>query len=238
MTSVRPRRIGGNIAYWSTARECLLDAIGPDVVKFFDDFVQSPLASADAPSGWTVTLVEAGSGESTITKVDGSAGELLITTDANEDDGVAMQLAGEAFGFSTSQTATYFGIRLKASDATQSDFLVGLCITDTTLLGGMSDGVYFEKLDGGTGISFTTEKNATETQTDSLATFAANTYVTLEFYGDSTSVRAYIDGSLVATHTTNICDDELLTPSIQFLAGAAAIKTLTIDWVRAIQVGR
>jgi prepilin-type processing-associated H-X9-DG protein len=238
MTSVRPRRIAGNIAYWDGHRERLVDAIGPDVVKFFDDFTLSSLAAADAPVGWTVTLVEAGAGESTITKPDGSGGHLLLTTDANEDDGINMQAAGESFGFASGQTATYFGIRFKSGEATQSDILVGLCITDTTLLGGLSDGVYFEKLDGGTGISFVTEKNSTETQTDSLGTLAADTWTTLEFYGDSSSVRAYIDGTLVATHTTNICDDELLTPSIHFLSGNAAVETMTIDWVRALQIGR
>jgi prepilin-type processing-associated H-X9-DG protein len=136
MTSVRPRRIAGNIAYWDGHRERLVAAIGPDAYTFFDDFTHQNLASADAPLGWTVTLVEGGGGESTITKPDGSGGHLLLTTDANDNDGVNMQAAGEAFGFAAEQTATYFGIRLKCSEATQSDFLVGLCITDTTLLGG------------------------------------------------------------------------------------------------------
>jgi prepilin-type processing-associated H-X9-DG protein len=238
MTSVRPRRIAGNIAYWDGHRERLVAAIGPDAYTFFDDFTHQNLASADAPLGWTVTLVEGGGGESTITKPDGSGGHLLLTTDANDNDGVNMQAAGEAFGFAAEQTATYFGIRLKCSEATQSDFLVGLCITDTTLLGGLTDGVYFEKLDGGTGISFVTEKDSTETQTDSLGTLAADTWVLLEFYGDGSSIRAYINGSLVATHTTNIPDNELLTPSIHFLTGDAAAETLTVDWVRAIGIGR
>jgi hypothetical protein len=42
----------------------------------------------------------------------------------------------------------------------------------------------------------------------------------------------------VATHTTNIPDNELLTPSIHFLTGDAAAETLTVDWVRAIGIGR
>jgi hypothetical protein len=145
----------------------------------------------------------------------------VFTTDAAEDDGITFQMAGESFGFSTSQTATYFGCRLKAGEATQNDWMVGLNITDTTQLGGITDGVYFEKLDGGTGISFTTEKNSTETQTDNLATFAADTYVVLEFYFDGTSVKAMINGTVVATHTTNICDDELLTPTLEILTGEA-----------------
>lgn len=232
------RHIGGNLVYYNGSRARLIDAFGPDVIKFFEDFTNIAVAS-DALTNWTVTLVEAGGGESTVTRPDASGGALLLTTDANEDDGIELQLTtGESFGFSTSQTATYFGCRIKASEATQLDFLIGLCITDTTLLGGMTDGVYFEKLDAGTGISFTTEKNSTETQSDALATLVADTYVVLEFYFDGTSVYAFIDGTLVATHTTNICDDELLCPSVQVLTGEAVAHTLTIDWMRVIQIGR
>lgn len=229
--------LGTDLLYYTTNRYRILDALGPDVVKFHDDFVHSPVA-ADAIAGYTVTLVEAGAGESTITHVDTSGGALLFTTDAAEDDGVTLQMTGEAFGCSASQVLTYFGCRLKASEATQIDWLVGLCITDTALLGGMTDGLYFEKLDGGTGISFTTEKNSTETQTDSLAVFAADTYVQLEWCFDGTSVFAFVNGTLVATHTTNICNDELLTPSIEVLAGSAVARTLTLDWWRVVQVGR
>lgn len=54
----------------------------------------------------------------------------------------------------------------------------------------------------------------------------------------SDKVFAFINGSLVATHSANICDDELLTPSIEVLAGSAAARTLTLDYWRVIQIGR
>lgn len=228
---------GGNLVYWDTHRKRIIHALGADAYGFSDDFVGGGASAADTLLGWTTTLVEAGASESTVAYTDVSGGALLITTDANEDDGVTLQRTGEAFGFAATQRMTYFGCRLKASEATQSDFLVGLCITDTTPLGGMTDGVYFEKLDGGTGISFTAEKDSTETQADSLATFAA-AFVILEFYWDGTGIEAFIDGVSVQRHTTNIPDDELLTPTIQFLAGAATAKTMTVDWVRAWSIGR
>lgn len=233
---INARYIGNNLVYYLSNRLRLLDAIGPDVVKFVEDFTGAPAAS-DALSGWTTTLVEAGAGESTVTRIDGSGGLLLLTTDAADNDGINLQVTNESFKLAAGNQV-YFGIRLKANEATQSDFLVGLCITDTDLLGGMTDGIYFECLDGGTGISATTEKNSTETQTDALATFAANTFVTLEWFFNGTSVYFLINGSLVATHTTNICDDEELTPSIQFLTGEAVAHTLTVDWLRVIQIGR
>lgn len=237
--SLNARHIGSNLVYFQGHRKRIVDAIGPDVIKYDADFVQSPLIAADAPLGWTVTLVEAGAGESTITKPDGIGGALLLTTDANEDDGIEMQLAGESFELTTDQRLTYFGISFQADEATQIDWLAGLCITDSSLLGGMTDGVYFEKLDGGTGVSFTVEKNSTETQADALATFAANTDIIVEFYWDGTSLEAFINGVSVASPVlTNLPDDEALTPSLQVLAGSANVRTLTVDWVRAIQVGR
>lgn len=239
MADVIGKRIGGNLVYIdrSAHGHRVVDAIGPDVIKFQERFLNSGLAAADAPVGWTITLVEAGASESTITKPDGVDGGLLFTTDANEDDGINAQLKGESFKLNSSCQALHFLARLRASEAAQSDWLVGLCITDTGLLGGMTDGIYFEKLDGGTGISCVTEKDSTETQTDSVGTFAADTDVTLEFYFDGTSVFFYVNGTLVATHTTNICNDEDLTPSLHFLAGATTAKTLTLKQLSAIQIG-
>jgi hypothetical protein len=236
---IHARNVGNNLLYYlSSNRQRLVDAIGPDVVKFEDDFVHHKSTAADALVGWTVTLVEGGAGETTVATQDGAGGELLITTDAAENDGANLQVIKESFGLLVSGKQVYFGIRLKSGEATQSDFLVGLCITDTDLLGGMTDGVYFRKVDGSTDVKCVTEKNSTETESASVLTFVADTYYIVEFYFDGTSVRFYVNGTLVATHTTNIVDDELLTPSIHFLTGNAAAETMTVDWVRAIQIGR
>lgn len=230
---------GDNLVWYDGNNLRLLDAVGPDVFKFEEDFI-GIVAASDALVGWTTTLVEAGAGESTVTIPDGSGGELLITTDANEDDGAQLQKIGENFGCASTNDLLYFGIRLKCGEATQNDFIVGLCITDTTLLGGMTDGIYFRKVDGATAVKAVTEKDSTETESGSVHTLAADTYVTLEFTFDqgTDTVYFFVNGTQVATSTTNIPDDELLTPSIAYLSGNAAIETMTVDWVRAIQVGR
>jgi hypothetical protein len=239
MGQVHSKRISGNYVEYQDHEKRLVDARGVDVVKYFEDFI-NPLGTitSDALPGWTTTLVEAGAGESTVTLADASGGAVVLTTDDADNDGINLQMKGESFGFASSQKATYFGIRFKASEATQDDFLVGLCITDTTLLGGLSDGVYFRKVDASAAVEFVTEKDSTETATASVLTFVADTYYVMEFYFDGTSVEAFIDGVRVAQHTANIPDDELLTPSIHFLAGEAVVKTMTVDWVRAIQIGR
>lgn len=184
--TLHSRTIAGALAFWENHRQRIIDAIGNNVVKFVEDFTDT-VAAADALPGWTTTLVEAGAGESTIARTDGSGGLLLLTTDANEDDGINLQKTSENFRLAAGNQL-YFGIRFKSGEATQSDILCGLCITDTTLLGGMTDGVYIEKLDGSTAISAVTEKNSTETQTDNLATFTADTFTIWEFYFDGSRV--------------------------------------------------
>lgn len=238
MGQVHSKRISGNYVHWQDHQKRLIGATGTDSVVFFEDFVYPGTVSSDAFPGWTSTLVETGAGESTVTLADASGGAMVITTDDAENDGVNVQLKGESFGFSTSQAATYFGARFKISDATQSDFIAGLCITDTTLLGGMTDGVYFRKVDGSTAAEFVTEKDSSETATAAVLTVVADTYYIVEFYFDGSSIEAFVDGTKVAQHTLTIPDDELLTPSFHFLSGEAAAKTMTVDWVRAIQVGR
>jgi hypothetical protein len=216
-----------------------LDAVGPNVVKVVEDFQYTPFDGADAPAAWTTTLVEGGGGETTLALVGGAnGGELLITSDAGENDGANMQAKGECFSFASAYRA-YFGIRYKMSEATQSDFLAGLCITDTDLLGGLSDGIYFRKVDAATAISFVLEKDSTETEVASVDVQAANTYAWLEFTYDGTYVNVYVDGAKVAqivASNANFPNDEFLTPSVHYLTGEAVVHTCTIDKIVAIQI--
>lgn len=238
MANVHISRVRGNMIFWDTHRARWIDGIGPGVRKFVDDFVKTGLASADAPSDWTVTLVEGGAGESTVALEGGAdGGLLLITTDAAENDGVNMQAKGEAFTLSlTTAAPCAFSCRLKVSDATQSDFLVGLCITDTDLLGGMTDGAYFRKVDGSATVSAVLEKNATET-TGTAHTMVDDAFVWLEMYFDGAVMHFYVNGAeITALAQTNLPDDEYLTPSIHFLTGEAVAKTMRVDRISAIQV--
>lgn len=236
MANLHSMRVQGNLVFWDTHRARWVDAIGPGVCKFVDDFVATHLTT-DAPHGWTVTLTEAGAGESTIAGADGAGGLLLITSDAAEHDGVSMQVTKEAFKLASGKPC-YFGIKLQSNDATQSKWMAGLCITDTEMLGDVSDGVYFEKLDGSTDINFVLEKNTNETTSASaVGTLADNTWVILEFLFDGTNVDCFVNGvQQTRLAITNLPDDEDLTPSLEFETGEANAATMTIDWVRCIQI--
>jgi hypothetical protein len=161
-------------------------------------------------------------------------------TAANEDDGISVQWGDENYEF-TSDQDIYFGIELEVTDADATDFLVGLAITDTALLGGLSDGVYFESLDGSTDINAVTEKDSTETTSSSaVGTLADSTLVFLEFYwdGSSSTIYFFVNGVQQATSSTNVPDDEALRPSLEFLSGEASANTMKVRQMRAIQIGR
>ena len=241
MANLHSRRIAGSLAYWDAHPKRLIGAVGLNVHEFFDDFIFSGVAS-DAITGWSVTLVEAGGGESTITQPDGAGGKLLLTTDANENDGVQMQVTGESFGPVNTPSALYFGIRFQADEATQNDIFAGLSITDTTVLATQpTDSIHLDKLDGVTAITGHINKNSTATDSASTATMAAATNTIWEWYYDglltTPTVEFFVDGvSLGIVSGANLVDDELLTPTIAILAGSAAVRTMTVDWLRVIEI--
>jgi hypothetical protein len=233
MTSLYSKWVNEQLVFYDgTATQRWVDAVGPDVVKFLDDFTNTPFAAANSPAAYTTTLVNL----STVALEAGATGGvLLITTAGAENDGANVQAQGEAFLLASGKEC-YFGAKVKISAATESDLLVGLCITNTALLGGMTDGVYFRKVDDGTTLTFVLEKNSSETST-SYGAISADTWYTLEFYFDGTNVDWYVNGVLQTRPvTTNLPNTEYLTPSVQVLTGAVASITGRVDWIRAIQI--
>lgn len=238
MAAIHSTHINGALAYWEGHRKRIVDAVGGDVLKYIDDFIVVPGTDASLDP-WTVTLVEAGAGETTVAAGDTGNGTLLITTDANEDDGANLQLRGESFKLEADKPL-YFGARVQSiSEVTQSDFFIGLAITDTDILGGVTHRIGFESLDGAATLAFMLEKSSTETTTGAIATLVNSTAVVLEFYWDGAGIEVFVDGVSVATPAiTNLPNDEELRVSIQFLAGSTVAKTCAIDWIRCIKFGR
>jgi len=207
----------------------ILDAFG-DVQKVILDSVYKS-------SEFTITAT----GTSPVTAGVVSGSFALITTAATEYAGDNMQVVGSQFKLDPGKPC-YFGAKITASDATQSDLLVGLCGVDTALTAASTahaidvgaGGVFFSKLDGVTAVNFKTYTTATEKNTASASTLDTLAHV-YEFYFDGSAVHGYVDGVLIGTFTTNITT-EVLTPSICFRAGEAGAKTCRIHWMRAIQV--
>ena len=194
---------------------------GPQFHTYFEDF--DYYTAAD----WTVTETQAGA---TQALTDGDGGLLLLTNTAADNDLVALQKVGESYRFASGKKL-FFEARFKVSNATQSDVVMGLQITDTTPLD-VTDGVFFLKSDDSTTISLLVEKNSTATTT-SVGTLADDTYIRLGFYYDgNSSIQAFVNGTYVATSaTTNLVDDEDLTISFAIQNGNAVARTMTVDYI-------
>ena len=237
MPQVHGQRIRGASTEWSTHKKIILRAVGENVVSYHEDFVNFPVDDTTGdPLAWSTTVVEAGSGTTTFASTDASGGKAIITTAGNENDGGNYQLNGESFE-TTSDQDLYFGTKLAINDVDQTDLFIGLAVTDTTLLGGVANAIYFESVDGSALLSAVTEASSTETQSDSVGTLADDTEIELEFYWDGTTVEFFVNGSSVATSTTNIPATQMRV-SVHFLTGEATANTCTIDWIRCIQIGR
>lgn len=190
---------------------------------YFEDF--DTYTAAD----WTVTEV----GVATQALADEDGGVLLVTNAAVDNDSSFSQKVGESFLFEAGKK-TWFSARLKVSDATQSDWVVGLQITDTTPLD-VTDGVFFRKDDGDTNIDLVVEKDNTATTEAAIGTNADDTYVTLSFYyNGNDAIIGYVNGVAAASLvTTNLPDDEVLTISFGIQNGESVAKTMSVDYIFA-----
>lgn len=205
-------------------------------VVYFDDFcspTQDILAGASA-TAHTVTITQAGAGSASITKGTTNYGEVIILNDDADNDVVNIQLKGEGFLYSSSKDFL-IKARFKVSDATNCDFFVGVAITDTSALDA-TDRIGFNKADDVATMTIATTKNSTTTTVNSSTiTLANDTYLTavIRYSARDKALYAYKDGVCVGTTTTltNLPDDEALTPTIVIQNGAAAAKSMTVDYL-------
>lgn len=206
------------------------DLAMPDPTQFhtyFNDF------DTYAAGDWTVTET---SSTATQALADGDGGWLLVTNSDQDDSLCALQKVGESFLMESGKKA-FFKTRFKVSDATQSDLVVGLQVTDASPLD-VSDGIYFLKSDGAATVDLVCRKNATtgsNTKT-AVATLSDDTFVTLGWYYDGSgsitySVNGTVQGSLGAS--SSYLPDTDLTVSFAIQNGEAAVKTMTVDFVYA-----
>lgn len=174
-----------------------------------------------------------------------TAGKMFtITTGGTEYDGVNLQLKGEMCKFASGKPC-YMGVKFTIDDATQSDFLIGLCETATVLLASSSahaiggsgiEGAFFYKLDGGTVLKAAGYENNAAVATVTHATAMDTSAHVYEILWDGTYARLYVDAVQLAEWASGSIGNGDLTPSIAVRAGSAAARTGTVDWMRVIQV--
>ena len=126
-------------------------------------------------------------------------------------------------------------MRFKTNDATQTDIVAGLQLTDTTPLD-VTDGIFFLKSDGGTTVTFVVEKDSTQSTLDLSTALADDTFMTVGFVYDPKDQKFHVFQNNVLAGTvvsTNVPDNEELALSFGIQNGAAAAITLTVDYIGA-----
>ena len=213
------------------------DAYGPGVAKHIEDFVSLPADDQTTiPTEWNATLV--GTSSAVVGDVEGGA--LTITTGATATDGWSMQLgkaAGESVYLQPAMPC-YVGVTFQASDVTDTGILIGLAVTDTAVLSGVADGMYFRSANGSAALNFVTEKNSVEAET-AVATLVNATDITVEFLYDGYQVTPYArGGAFAATANTaaTFPSDEILRLTVEFINGATGAETCTIKELRLIHL--
>lgn len=183
---------------------------------------------------WVVTETDAAATEA-LTSGDG--GLLLVTNTAADDDLVALQKTPAMQLLSLTKKA-WFSCRFKISDATQSDFVFGLQVVDTTPLD-VTDGIYFLKSDGSTSIAIVSRKDATtgSTTATGIGTLADATFIQLDWYYNGDGQLYYaVNGTVIGSLAiSSYFPDTITTVSFALQNGEAVAKTMTVDWVYAVQ---
>ncbi len=177
---------------------------------------------------WTIT--EVGVATQALANVDGGA--LLITNAAADNDSSFQNKVGESF-LPELGKQLHFAMRFAVNDATQSDVLAGIQITDATPVDA-SDGIFFLKADGAATVNLISRKNGVDVILASVATLADDVFVELSFFWDGISaIWAGVNGAPVARMEpgASLPDDEVLTVSFGIQNGEAAAKTMTVDYV-------
>ena len=201
-------------------------SINPDYYCLEDDFVY------ELDTGWTAIK---DSGATVAIVADTVGGELAITSAATtENDGGSVQ-GNEIFAVAANKNM-FFQTRIKNNDVDQSDICVGFTVNFASNPENMltaTDRIVFQVDDGDASILCKTEKDGTETSTDSGVDMVDDTYIKLGIAVEGTGkVEFFINDNLVATHGTNIPDDENLAIAAMSLSGSASgTRVTTIDYL-------
>ena len=212
-------------------------------VEYFDDFVTGGYHATEAAKFGTAADdghwhigTQTATGTPTVAISDNEPGGVVAITNGTADnDYMSMQLNGESFQIAKDKDL-YYEVRMKLSDADTSDWFLGLAITDTEVLGGVTDSIGFRYSDGTADIHYVTEKNSTETTADTTKDLSDDTFAVLSFYVKSNeSVTFYVDGAQVAKVTTNLPNDEAVTPTIALRNKGATAMVMEIDYIYVAQ---
>ena len=170
-------------------------------------------------SSWGLT----GVGTPTAALGSDQGGAVVLTTTTTSADSALLTLAGKAFKFVSGQKA-WGCFRVKLGDASASSMLVGLADAAAP-----DNGLYFSKASGSTTVNLVAEVATVQTTIAAGVKTANTSYMELGWYYNGSELQVFVDGVL-KTRVTPTLPTVVLTPVLQVVTGAAAAKTLTVDF--------
>lgn len=199
--------------------------------EFFDDFFSY------AAGDWTITTTEDGGGGSASEAItDAAGGVLLITNDNGASDLDQLQRVGEAF-LPAAGKKLWFESRFKIGDVSSSTVIVGLAVTDTSLVASApANGIYFQSA-GASDLDFvsTAGSAAATSSAEGIIAITDGGWVKVGFKVNGvSSVDYWVNDVKRGTITSNIPTTEMRI-SLAITNGTTAAETLSVDYVRVVQ---
>lgn len=215
-----------NANRWTNALGTYVANAPTYVNTVFDDF--NTLYSG------TYTNTATGAGTATIQNA--ANGVIKILNSAASSDAQYLQFAGgtgatiEPFSFVSGQR-TWFEVSFQVSNATNTAFVAGLQITDTTPEAA-SDGVWFSKAAASTSVSLNVANSSTQTTNTGIATVANATQIVLSFYYNGVnSLIWYVNGVESGSSVITNLPTHTLTTSFGVRNGTAAATSMSLDYI-------
>jgi hypothetical protein len=222
-----------------------------DVVVFFDDFL-GVTVGGDAVADLDIWEQNYITTQSTLAVVldgtDGSEDEaggiLKVAVDDTADEGLNMQVAGEAFHLDGGYPL-YFEARVNAASILDIDWFIGLAQADEEIItGGVSNRVGFESLIGT--MSFISEDATNQKTVNTDITEAADDWIRLAFFWDGLLLHYAVDtndngefeykGYLTAATTADYVPQAIMmTPTIEAIVAATGSTHLYVDYILVMQ---
>ena len=245
-TNVHCKWHRGNLLFYDGHRKRILDAYGPNVVKWELARGGPPKDNTtNDPTGATCTMVEV-AGANAITGGDTMGVSMKIVNATNEYDGPNIQWHGTPFQL-VANKPTYFGCKMAVNHATSIDMFVGLSKTRTTILkdvGSAAHGLHastksivgFYKIDATTATKYITG-NTSSTSSSSAGTLDTSAHIYEWYHNGANQIDFYVDGTNVGTVTsTSDIPTVVMRPTLALKNGAAAARTTYVHWMRTIQL--
>lgn len=213
--------------------------LGPEYYGFFDDFLNRNTVATTGE--WVFTA--AGSGTLTLLSTE-AGGAVEISGDGSTDNsGGNLGRVSEFIYIEQNKPVLLFS-RFKVTDVDDQDIMFGAFVTDTAMVGGVTDGIYVSLLeaDGDGLVNCVLERDSSATTEAGVHTAADATWVIvgIAIYPKTSTtgdIVFYFDGEekhKMTDVTLPVGSEEPLRVAFESLSGTTTADKLTIDYVGAI----